>query len=50
MCVLAGFGSVQQGIPSIFEGRTGEGILIQQRRKRGKAVWFQKDLPLPVVF
>lgn len=48
MCVLAGFGSVQQGIPGVFESRTGEGILVQQRRKRRKAVWLQKELPLPV--
>ncbi|XP_026704572.1 AMME syndrome candidate gene 1 protein [Athene cunicularia] len=44
MCILAGVGSAQQGIPSIFESGTGECILVQQRRKRDEAAWLQKEL------
>lgn len=36
MCILAGIGSAQQGIHSIFESRSGECILVQQRSRRAK--------------
>lgn len=44
MCILAAIGSAQQGIPNIFESRSGECVLVQQRDRRDKVAWLQKEV------